>query len=284
MSTAKRQMEDIIPFAIGNEWGIADSNGTLKIKPKFDEVIWVNADRVGVRVGNDYGIVNKNGKWITKPGISKEQFDKYTDSNVSALIKSLQREYDKVFIEDTSYIKRVQKDGFFGYMNSKMAKVIAPPQFVKAEPFGLDKAVVKTSRGYNLINNEGNICELQYFDSIASSSSQNLVFYTGKGEDCWVGLLSDNCEIVVPGTYRMIDKFVGDFAVCSRIGNGKNYIKNNGDEVFPKMSFEQAEPVVGGFGVVKFNNAFHILDVKSANPKTLFLSENRNSFRLVALE
>ena len=135
-----------------------------------------------------------------------------------------------------------------------------------------------------MINIEGAICELQYFDSIVSGPNKNLVFYAGKDDDCWMGLLSDNCEIVVPGTYKFIDHFSGEYAVCSKVGIGKNYLTNNGDEVFSKMSFEQAEPVVGGFGVVKFNNAFHVLNVKSANPKSLFLSENRKSFRLLALE
>jgi len=284
VSTAKRQMTDLIPFAIGKEWGIADSNGVLKIKPKFEEVLWVNEDKIGVKIDNKFAIVGKNGKWIVKPGIPKDQFDKYTENKVSALVKSLQTEYDKLFLEDTSDIKRILKNGIYGYLNCKTAKVIASPMFMNAEPFAQNKAVVKISKGYNLINSEGAICELQYFDSIVSSPNKNLIFYAGKGEDCWMGLLSDNCEIVVPGTYKLIDKFVGDFAICSKVGSGKNYLTNNGDEVFPKMSFEQVEPVVGGYGVVKFNNAFHVLDVKSANPMSLFLSENRNSFRLVALE
>jgi hypothetical protein len=284
VSTAKRQMSDVIPFAIGNEWGIADSNGVLKIKPKFEEVVWVNADKIGVKIDNKFAIVGKNGKWIVKPGIPKDQFDEYNKSKYSALIKSIQNQYEKVFVEDTGDIKRIKKDGLLGYLNFKTAKVIAPPQFVKAEPFSQNKAVVKISKGYNLINSEGAICELQYFDSIVSSPNKNLIFYAGKGEDCWMGLLSDNCEIIVPGTYKLIDKFVGDYAICSKVGNGKNYLTNNGDEVFPTMSFENAEPVIGGFGVVKFNNAFHVMDVKSANPKSMFLSENRTSFRLIALE
>ena len=284
VSTAKHQMNDLIPFAIGKEWGIADSNGVLKIKPKFEEVVWVNADKIGVKIDNKFAIVGKNGKWIVKPGMPKDQFYKFTERAVPSIVKSLLRQYDKIFLEDTSDIKRIQKDGFYGYLNCKTEKVIASPKFIKAEPFAQNKAVVKISKGYNLINCEGAICELQYFDSIVSSPNKNLIFYAGKGEDCWMGLLSDNCEITVPGTYKLIDRFVGDYAICSKVGNGKNYLSNNGDEVFHKMIFEYAEPVVGGFGVVKFNNAFHVLDVKSANPKSLFLSENRNSFRLVALE
>ncbi len=284
VTAAKRQMNDLIPFAIGNEWGIADSNGVLKIKPKFEEVLWVNADKIGVKIDSKFGIVSKNGKWIVKPGLTKEQFDNYTINKVSGLIKSLQGEYDKIFFEDTSDIKRTLKDGMYGYLNCKTAKVIASPKFIKAEPFGQNKAVVKISKGYNVINSDGAFCELQYFDSIVSSPNKNLIYLTGKGDDCWMGLLSDNCEIVVPGTYKSIEHFVGNFAVSSKTGNGKNYITNNGDDVFPTMSFEYAEPLVGDFGVVKFNNAFHVMDVKSANPKALFLSENRKTFNLFALE
>jgi hypothetical protein len=284
VSAAKRQMNDIIPFAIGKEWGIADSNGVLIIKPKFEEVLWVNADKIGVKIDNKFAIVGKNGKWIMKPGMPLDQFEKYTETSNCGKLKSLENQFDRIFLEDTGNIKRIQKDGFYGYINCKTERVIASPKFMKAEPFLQDKAVVKISKGYNLINGEGAICELQYFDSIVSSPNKNLVFYAGKGDDSWMGLLSDNCEIVVPGTYKFIDHFSGEYAVCSKNGNGKNYLSNEGDDVFPKMSFEKAEPVVGGFGVVRFNNAFHVLDVKSANPRSLFLSENRKSFRLVALE
>jgi hypothetical protein len=284
VSIAKRQMSDVIPFAIGKEWGIADSNGILIIKPKFEEVLWVNEDKLGVKIDNKFAIVGKNGKWVIKPGMPLDQFEKYTETGSCGKMKSLENQFDKIFLEDTGNIKRIQKDGFYGYVNCITERLIASPKFIKAEPFAQNKAVVRISKGYNLMNSEGAICELQYFDSIVSGPNKNLVFYAGKDDDCWMGLLSDNCEILVPGTYKFIDHFSGEYAVCSKVGIGKNYLTNNGDEVFSKMSFEQAEPVVGGFGVVKFNNAFHVLNVKSANPKSLFLSENRKSFRLLALE
>lgn len=284
VTAAKHQMSDIIPFSIGDKWGIADSNGTLKIKPKFDEVIWVKGDKIGVRIKNEYAIVAKNGKWIVKPGMPKQQFESDAERNIPTNATKFASQFDKVFWEDTASIIRVLKSNLYGYLNVKNGSLVAAPQFLDAAPFSGSKAVVRTSRGFNLMNKEGTVCALQYFDSIIPSRNKNLVFCTGKGDDRWMGLITDKCEIIVPGTYKSIEQFVGEIAVCSKNGNGKNYLTNEGDEVFPKMSFEQAEPLVGNFGIVKFNDAYHVLDIKSANPKALFLAGNRNSFQLIHLE
>lgn len=277
------QMGECIPFAFGSDWGIADTNGNVKVKPRFDEIIQMHQGKILVRKGNQYGVVGLNGKWQLKLSDDEESARKLLQPQLKQSILEKLKYYDKVYFEDGDSIVRITRKERFGFMDLRWGMLIAEPQFEAAGPFRYGNAVVKTENGYTLMNALGKQCPMQYFDFISDEPTANRVFHNGEGEERWMGLLGDHCEILVPGAFHEIGVFYGWYARCSHTGISFNYMDQKGDEVFPKQHFTQAENPLAGYGVVLDKNTWKVLDLTTADPRSMYESATREAFQLIPL-
>ncbi len=276
------QHEAMIPFAFGDDWGIADTNGHVLIKPRFDEIILIKHGKIAVRKGNQFGVINSSGKWILKPESDKSKALNLLHPPPKSTSKFDSSLFDKVAFEDGDSIVRVYKNKRVGFVDLRTGRTISEIIFEEASPFILGKAIVKNENGYTLMNESGQICPMQMFDFIQFDQSLNLVFYSGEGSERWMGLLGDHCEIIVPGSFREIGHFSESFARCSRTGIGYNYLDQKGDEVFPKKVFSTAEDPQNGFGLVCENNVWQILNLWNADPRPVYVSNDRTAFQIIS--
>ncbi len=272
--------EGLIPFAIGTQWGLADSLGNVRIKPRMDEILQIRNGHILVRKGNAFGVMNFSGKWLLKPLPDHTLAQQHLLPARSSRVNDFLLAYERVFFEDGDSLIRVMKKNLYGFIDLRTATVLLAPQFEQASAFAYGNAVVKTEHGFTLLNAAGRVCPMQMFDFIEPDPLPNRVFYSDDGSDRWMGLLGDKCAILVPGSYRQIAAFHGSFARCSRTGELFNFMDQKGDEVFPGMHFEQVEDAVGGFAVVRQKAVWNIVQLNTADPRPLFESSDRTTFRL----
>ena len=240
--------EGYIAFRIGEEWGIADSIGNVTIKPRFNEIGLLGKDgNFWVRQETKWGLINKLGKWIEKPRGNRDG-------------------------QMVAYMAPLSSDITVRKNNEN--------QFVT---FRFGTAPLKTENGWTLVDTNNNICKHQYFDSLSESYHGVHIYSMGVGEDRWMGLLIKDCEILVPGTYRIIDSFYGNYSVSSKDGTSFNYLNLEGDEVFLRKSFEKAEPAVGDYGVLLNSGKWEVKNLRDPLALPVYTSADRNSFRLVSL-
>lgn len=64
--------EGIFTFRFGGKWGIADSNGKVLVKPRFEDAGVYAEGKVALREGSCWGFAGKNGKWLLKPRFNCE--------------------------------------------------------------------------------------------------------------------------------------------------------------------------------------------------------------------
>jgi len=240
--------EGYIAFRIGEEWGIADSLGRMEIKPRFDEIGLLKKDgSFWVRQDTKWGRTSKQGKWIEKPRENRDgQMFAYT-AGINPDIKIRKNEAN---------------------------------EFVT---FRFGSTPVRNEKGWTLLDTNNNTCKLQYFDSLSESYRGVHIYSMGHREDRWMGLVIKDCEIIVHGTYRKIDSFHGNYAVCSKDGAWFNYLDLKGDEVFLRKSFEKAEPAIGGYGVILKDGKWEVKILHDPLALPVYISEQRNSFRLITL-
>jgi hypothetical protein len=275
------QQEQLIPFAFGTQWGLADTNGHVRIKPRFDEIIQIKDGKILVRQDSKFGVVSSNGKWIHKPDSDPEKAKVLLLSSKEEKAKSRFLDFEKFEFQDGDSIIRVCKKGKVGFLDLRSNQLIAFPSFEEASMFCYGKAVIKNENGYTLMDANGQLCPMQMFDFIQADRVPNLVFYSGTGADKWMGLLGTNCEILVPGSFKEIGHFYGDFAICSRSGEGYNYFDQKGDEVFPKQNFSKVENPANGFGILYDNSKWKIVNLNLADPRPILEFTDRSEFQLI---
>lgn len=329
-----------IPFRFGEKWGMADTNGTLRIKAKYDAVGPLNEGFIWVKEEGKWGFISESGKWVIKPflidseweavnGSAPEFIDERTllrswkngqfqyvaqsgkqvmldkprdawdfTSDQPYLIKICNYrippsngnfiaeeiyDYPSFALNATDSIGIIIKSGLIGYVNYHLSRLVANPQFLNATFFSAGSAAVKTEDGWTMIDSDGKICKHQFFDSLSAGHGGTFVFYTSKNEEIWAGLVRADCEILIPGTYKSINRFYSGCAVCSRQGTGYNYLSTEGDEVFLGSGLDDAEPALNGYAVVKNKDKWEVRNLKDPIAHPLYVSADRNSFRLLPL-
>ena len=66
MSSAQESVV-YIPYTDGKKWSVADRNGQVQFKPKFEETFPSSRNRIRFRENNKYGFINPSGEIVIPP-------------------------------------------------------------------------------------------------------------------------------------------------------------------------------------------------------------------------
>lgn len=153
------------PFSDGDKYGFIDGEGTLKIKPQFDEVDVYREGVCWVRLDDKWGLIDTEGKFLIVPRF--EEAREFNDGLANVKISGywgvvnrkgeiiIRPEFDFIdsFKNGVAYIK---KNGKYGFVFLKDNRIIAP-LYDDIRGFSEGYAAVKVNGLWGYINEEGNM-------------------------------------------------------------------------------------------------------------------------------
>ena len=231
-----------------NKYGIIDLDETVKISPKYNELVNLNnkniligyigkemesMNKIMVLKNNKIGYINELGEEIIPPEYSggflfKKEKDfiqlKKNDSWYLLNLKTLKSK--KIPFEDigeyTDELMVVKKEEKFGYIDNE-GKIKIPLKYTIAENFNNGLAIVSTDKGFGVINKKGKRIIPLLYDEILIKDS-----YIYIKKDRKYGLYSKQGKEILPIIYDKLGRVSEDF-IFFKNRNETGLIKLNGE-------------------------------------------------------
>jgi hypothetical protein len=219
----------LLSFRFEEKWGLADTNGTLLIKPRFDDAGPFREGLVAFREGSCWGFMTRQGKWHIKPNFNCE-IDGFRPemSNGIAVI------YDA-------------GAGGWRYL-SKDGKIINQRAYEYAYPFRFGHAYMGERDGMYLINKKAEIVLGPYDDAIPFAPAPVIPFVKN---DFWGLLNLEKGEEIAAAVYSEISALHNGYAAV-RSDKGWTIIDSTGqicrNDFFESLEFAEGKAFIFGNG------------------------------------
>jgi hypothetical protein len=219
----------LLSFRFDGKWGLADTNGKVLIKPRFEDAGAFREGLIAFREGSCWGFMTRQGKWQIKPKFNCE-------------IEGFKPEFSNDFavIYDASA-------GGWRYL-SKDGKIINQRAYEYAYPFRYGHAWMGERDGMYLINKNAEIV-LGPYDDVIPFAPAPVVPYIKNG---FFGLLNlKNGEEITPAVYSEISALQNGYAAV-RTDNGWTIIDSTGhtcrNDFFESLEFAEGIAFIFGNG------------------------------------
>jgi hypothetical protein len=157
-------------YKLANKFGLIRNNGKVLLEARYD-LVQACTENIYLLVQNSlYGYYSTNGCFLSEIAYDHEKernIRSYTDGSYLKLVKKKAEAFvdlnGKMIIDFNAYqeislpsdgLIRVKKNNKYGYLDKKLATVIAP-KYISATDFQDSVAIVSTKKGYQVINVKG---------------------------------------------------------------------------------------------------------------------------------
>ncbi len=219
----------LLSFSIDGKWGLADTNGRLLIKPRFEDAGAFREGLVAFRERSCWGFMTRHGKWQIKPRFNCE-------------IEGFKPEFSDGFavVYDASA-------GGWRYL-TKDGKIINQRAYEYAYPFRYGHAWMGERDGMYLINKKTEVVLGPYDDMVPFAPAPVIPYI----KNSFFGLLNlKNGEELTPAIYSEISALHNGYAAV-RSDNGWTIIDSTGqtcrNDFFESLEFAEGKAFIFGNG------------------------------------
>lgn len=219
-----------------------------------------------------------------KPSLASEPSNGFEWRNYSLLQPNPYSYIDFEKISEPGSFANVQKDGYWGLVNSDMQEVVpcTNSQKVFQEWFTSDRLLIKKNSGYGIIDKTGKTIVPCEYSSIQKGGNKYMVRKDGKS-----GLLSTSGAVIVPCSFDEMTESNG-YMLCKRNGMWGVYTTSF-EELYPCQFQETSFATINGKlilntkikglkGIIDFSTGQSLLPNKYLDISTINLGENNTAF------
>lgn len=192
-------------------WGFADKNGTIVLKPQFSAVGNFSEGKCAVaNIAGEWGYIDRQGKVL----INYQYTNANGFANDRAIVQSgrdwgVINDKGKFVINPQFSEMKADNDRYMAMQNNKWGwcsltgKIIIDPQFTEELAFGFNElAPVRTDERYGFINKKGKlVIDTQFDTTLPFNGTMAWVKSKGKG-----GFIDKNAKYIVQPVYEDVSK------------------------------------------------------------------------------
>ena len=248
---------------------MATARNNIAFEPYFDQV-----------KANRNLTVGPSEPYNPMPSLPSEPSSGFEWRNFSLLQPNPYSYIDFAKISEPGSFADVQKDGYWGLVDSNMKEVVPCTNSSKVlqEWFSSDRLLIKKNSGYGVIDKTGKVIVPCEYSSITKGGNKYMVRKDGKS-----GLLSTTGAVLVPCDFDDMKESNG-YMLCKRNGMWGVYTTSF-EELYP-CQFQEANfatvnnklmlntKVKGLKGVIDFSNGQPLLPNKFLDISTIKLGDN----------
>lgn len=270
----------LVPYRVKEKWGFADSLGTIKIKPKYEDVIPFNEGYAAYKKNGKWGFINKKGKELIAP--QYDSIDMYlriflVDDTVnkktleipgalvyvkgermSVNLQGKKLGVDYVTVDDDSYddvmigyykpplVKIINENGRYGFINIEQKQQYEPvyDSLIYIESSIYSFLLARKNGLWGIIDSDNQtLIDFQYEDM--RSQYRNVLYPLAKKNGLW-GIIDMQNQLVLNFEYDNIELIIADdcnlYYYIVVKGNRYKLIESNYKDRFPSSFYVNITP------------------------------------------
>lgn len=248
----------LVPYRSGDEWGFADVNRKVIIKPAYDNVAWFSEGYAAVEKNGKWGYINKAGKLVIpiKFTVAKSFRKGFLPNHTPG--------GDSVLFAGAS----VQADGYEICINTKGARMPKCPAIPESaiKENNIPIKTVQKQKTYSLPNSEG------LFDKIVDDYTlpNNDEKYYIAIKDSSYGVFNSKFTTIIPFQYDLIEEVKsGNLSFLQLTKNGKVGLSNGIGTILIEPDYDKLLTIDAsdgkGYVIVQQHGKYFVKDLQNNN-------------------
>lgn len=265
--------EGLAAVKVGNKWGFINADGELKIEPAYDFVGSFKNSLCDIKLNNRWGLIDNSGNEVVKPDFEDrlQVLDDYIlvrdkDGKWGYLNSKGEQVIEYVFEKAGNFsegLAPVYAEGKWGYID-KQGNFAIEPAFDEAEKFVKGSALVRKDGKAYFIDKDGMAvkeADIYYTDIYDFCEQMAAVKVDGK-----YGFINENMELAVEAEFDDYKDFSEGFAVVGKKISGSydtvyGFVDKSGNWLV-EPSFTNAESFKDGLARVWKSGKMGYIDTK----------------------